>query len=111
MIRLCGKIDIYDKEEKVLIERKTFVKQIYEGYLWQLYAQYFCLLEMGYEVKKLFVHSLNNNKRYPIPLPDKNSTEKFEKLIDDINNFEVNISVFPISESKCQNCIYKSLCH
>ena len=38
---------------------------------YQLYAQYFCLREMGYEVEKLKLYSLDDNKVYEIPLPNE----------------------------------------
>lgn len=39
--RIVGKIDIYDGNKKLLIERKKHVSQIFDGYIFQLYAQYF----------------------------------------------------------------------
>ena len=50
--RLLGKIDIYDGKKKILRERKRQIKQVYDGYIFQLYGQYFSLIEMGYEVDK-----------------------------------------------------------
>src|SRR5690606_537807 len=79
---LMGKIDIYDTKEKALIERKAKVKNIYQGYLYQLYAQYFALREMGYEVNKMFIHSLDDNKRYPVDLPTSEQEEEFAQLIE-----------------------------
>jgi len=108
---LMGKIDIYDRETKSLIERKAKVKQIFDGYRYQLYAQMFCLKEMGYEVKKLFVHSLMDNKRYRIDLPNKEEVEKFENIIKDINNFDISKFDKSINKNKCDNCIYKELCN
>ena len=49
--RLMGKVDIFKQKEKLLIERKYNLKQIYQGQIYQLWAQYFCLQEMGYEVE------------------------------------------------------------
>lgn len=108
---LAGKIDIYDQEQKSLIERKTKVVNIYDGYRYQLYAQMFALQEMGYSVEKLFIHSLTDNKRYPIDLPEGDELERFEDLIEQIRSFEV--SKFPVidNEQKCNNCIYRALCH
>ncbi|EKD27478.1 MAG: hypothetical protein ACD_79C00707G0002 [uncultured bacterium] len=108
--KLMGKIDIYDAKEHCLIERKNKIKKIYDGYKYQLYAQYFCLKEMKFEVKKLFFHSLSDNKRYEINLPDEKETEKFEKIIQTIKNF--NLAEFkPIKNpNKCANCIYIELC-
>ena len=44
--KLCGKIDIFNTETKNLVERKNKVEKIYDGYKYQLYAQYYCMLEM-----------------------------------------------------------------
>jgi hypothetical protein len=40
---VVGKIDIYDKDKKMLIERKKHVSVVYDGYVFQLYAQCFSL--------------------------------------------------------------------
>ena len=42
--RLMGKIDVYKKEEKCLIERKYQLKQIYQGQIYQLWD---CWRRMG----------------------------------------------------------------
>lgn len=107
---LAGKIDIFDIELGFLIERKYKVKKVYDGYKYQLYAQMFCLKEIGYEVKKLFIHSLSDNKRYNIILPDKNEIAKFEALIKEINNYQAEQKVLK-NLSKCARCVYKPLCH
>ncbi len=57
---LTGKIDMFDIKKGKLTERKRTIKTIYDGYKLQLYAQYFCLTEMGYEVKSLNFHSLTD---------------------------------------------------
>ena len=108
---LMGKIDIYDQEKKALIERKFKIKQIYDGQKYQLYAQMFCMQEMGYEIEKLFIHSLSDNKRYKIALPNKTEIEKFKKIIQDIQNFKVEEFNQKINKNKCDNCIYKELCN
>jgi len=97
---IMGKIDIYDKQEYALIERKTRIKEIYNGYKYQLYAQYFCLVEMGYKVEKLFLHSLEDNKRYKIYIPNKNEIKKFEKVLSDINSFDIS----KVKNHKCLKC-------
>ena len=57
--KLMGKIDVYRADKKLLIERKYQLKQIFQGQIYQLWAQYFCLTEMGYEVTaSLFLMSL-----------------------------------------------------
>ena len=47
---LMGKIDVYRINEKLLIERKYQLKQIFQGQIYQLWAQYFCMKEMGHDV-------------------------------------------------------------
>lgn len=86
---ILGKIDIYDLKKKALIERKTRVKRIFQGYRYQLYAQMFAMQEMGYEVKSLFIHSLEDNKRYEISLPNLHDIRQFEKIINKMKSFEL----------------------
>ena len=50
---LQGKIDVYKKNSGTLIERKYRLKNIYQGQKYQLWAQYFCMQEMGYKVNSL----------------------------------------------------------
>ena len=108
---LMGKIDIYDTETKSLIERKTKVNKIYDGYKYQLYEHYFCLTEMGYVVENMYVHSLTDNKRYLISLPDKEETARFEEVVNGVK--EAVASEMPVlnNPAKCANCIYRPLCH
>lgn len=105
---IAGKIDIYDGKEKSLTERKTKVKKIWQGYIYQLYAQYFCMLEMGFEVEKLFIYSMEDNKKYEIEIPKKEAVEEFEKTLNQIKNYD------PLKDKKhscdkCVNSIYGSL--
>lgn len=107
---LIGKIDIYDKKEKALIERKYQIKNIYDGYRYQLYAQMICLEEMSFGVEKIFLHSLKDNKRYNIPLPNDVEMKKFNKLVEDIKNFSFKNIERIVNKNKCNNCIYSELC-
>jgi len=61
---IIGKVDIFDFKEGILTERKNKITKLYEGYYLQIYAQYFCLIEMGYTVKRLRFYSLSDNKLY-----------------------------------------------
>lgn len=108
---IIGKIDIYDKEKRCLIERKRQIKTIFDGYIFQLYAQYFGMLEMGYEIEKMFLHSMVDNKKYPIALPRKGDAmlEKFEHVIDEMKKFSLDSFVQDNAE-KCRNCIYEPAC-
>lgn len=107
--RLCGAIDLYDSEKKALIERKRQIKVIYPGYRYQLWAQYLCMVEMGYEVEQIFFHSLIDNKRYPEPLPDEKALREFQKVISDIRSYDLYAPYKPQKE-KCLTCIYSHLC-
>ena len=108
---LCGKIDIFDIETGLLIERKYKINKIYDGYRYQLYAQAFCLGEMGYIVNGLRIHSLADNKRYTINMPEGNELAEFEQLIENMKRFSVFAQGFIANEQKCAKCIYKPLCH
>lgn len=109
--KLCGKIDIFDKEKGLLTERKKHIETIFDGYLFQLYAQCFCLREMGFKVKQLRFYSSDDNKVYNIELPENNK-EMFTRFIETNNKMQnFNISDFePKSEEKCRHCIYNDFC-
>lgn len=104
---LVGKIDIYDTETKTLIERKRKVKNIYDGYKYQLYAQYFGMIERGFEVDALIIHSLVDNKRYPIQLPDAKEIKTFELVLKSIREYDLSKIEEEISQEKLDNCIYR----
>lgn len=108
---LVGKIDIYDANTKTLIERKRQIKTIYDGYIFQIYAQYFAMCEMGYEVRKLQFYSMVDNKTYPVKLPDESDEmmRKFEKTVEDIRSFSMDNFVQDNIE-KCRKCIYEPSC-
>ena len=108
---LYGKIDIFNIENGELIERKKKIKVVYDGYIFQLYAQYFCLKDMGYNVYQLKLISKDDNKIYLIDLPEQNTEmlEKFETLIKNIRNFNI-LDFQPLNELKCKNCIYRNIC-
>ncbi|MDR0880122.1 MAG: type V CRISPR-associated protein Cas4 [Clostridioides sp.] len=109
--KIQGKIDIYEGNTKTLIERKNKITTIYDGYIFQIYAQYYGMTEMGYEIEKLKIYSFSDNKTYPIKLPDDDleMKKKFENLFEAINTFE--LSEFRQNNiEKCKRCIYAPLC-
>ncbi|MDD5795530.1 MAG: type V CRISPR-associated protein Cas4 [Oscillospiraceae bacterium] len=108
---LFGKIDLFDTDNHILTERKKKVNKIYEGYIFQVYAQYFGLTEMGYRVHKIRIYSMDDNKMYPIALPGENPDmlKKFEVLIKNMNKFELE-TFTQENIKKCSHCIYESLC-
>ena len=108
---IVGKIDIYEADSKTLVERKRTIKTIYDGYVFQLYAQYFAMKEMGYEIEKLRFYSVTDNKKYNIELPENNPImfEKFESTLADIRCFSLEEFV-QTNLDKCKNCIYEPAC-
>lgn len=108
---LCGKIDIFDTESGILTERKKHIDRIFDGYVFQLYAQYFCLKEMGFAVKRIRFYSADDNKIYPQKIPEENPQmmEKFRRTNDEMHDFKVE-SFVPESAEKCRNCIYNDFC-
>ncbi len=109
---LFGKLDVFDVEKKTLTERKNRVKTIYDGYYLQLYAQYFGLREMGFQVEHLIIYEFTKNKSYPIELPENNLRmfEKFKQTILEIRNYSLLGSSFLPNKAKCDKCIYNLLC-
>jgi len=107
---VSGKIDIYDIHTKSLIERKTKVKKLYEGQIMQLYAQYYCMVEMGFAVENLRIHSLIDNKRYKIPLPKKREESRFREILKKMREYDPLKDGFKVSKSKFESCIYSTLC-
>ncbi len=109
--KLCGKIDTFDTETGLLTERKKHIEKIYDGYVFQLYAQCLCLREMGYKVKSLRFYSSDDNKVYPISLPedDKAMFEKFKETNLMMQSF-LPENYSPQNADKCRNCIYNDFC-
>lgn len=108
---IVGKIDIYHAATQTLTERKRQIKVIYDGYVFQLYAQYFGLHEMGYPIKRLRLHSIVDNKTYQVKLPeeDRMMLRKFENLIKEIKEFDIE-NFYQTNADKCRNCIYEPAC-
>lgn len=108
---IIGKIDLFDTKTGLLTERKNRIQTIYDGYVFQVYAQCLALREMGYTVNKIRLHSYSDNKNYDLPLPEDDVVmfEKFRKTISDIKTTDVS-SFMPENSEKCSNCIYAPFC-
>ena len=106
---LLGRIDILDTKRQILTERKHSISAIYDGFRYQIYAQYFALAEMGYDVKRLRIHSNKDNRTYEIPLPTLRDIEQFEQVLAKIKTFSLEDSFAP-NPKKCAHCIYSVLC-
>jgi CRISPR-associated exonuclease Cas4 len=108
---LCGKIDMYNKKTQVLRERKRKITTLYDGYYLQVYAQFFCLTEMGYPVKKIELYDITQNKTHAIALPNDNPDmmTTFKNTLTGLRTFKLS-DAFVANEAKCGACIYSALC-
>lgn len=106
---ICGKIDIYNVAQKALIERKYQLKTIYQGQLYQLWAQYFCMIEMGYEIEKLSLYAISENKTFQQALPTIAQKQELQQFIESFKTFNPEYEI-SINSNKCAHCIYSNLC-
>ncbi len=106
---LTGKIDIYRGREKKLIERKYQLKNIYQGQIYQLWAQYLCMVEMGYEVDALAFYEISTNKMIPVEMPSDEQLSQFRQFITSYKNYDPSEPI-RTNRNKCSHCIYCSLC-
>ncbi len=106
---IIGRIDLFDLAKNELIERKNKISTIYDGYFFQIWAQYFCLIEMGYNIKELSFYSLKDNKKIHVKIPNQDDKETIKNLIEEIKKFELNKN-FSQNINKCKKCPYRNLC-
>ncbi len=66
---------------------------------------------MGYTVRKLQLYSMDDNKMYPVALPenDLEMKRKFENLFDEIKHFSL-VDFYQTNAKKCAHCIYEPAC-
>lgn len=107
--RICGKIDLFNTDTGQLVERKNKIEKIYQGYLYQIWAQYICLKEMGYHVKSICLHSLKDNTRYPLDIPTTENIAEITSIIHKFHTFRLE-DPFEPNKHKCDRCIYRHLC-
>jgi CRISPR-associated protein Cas4 len=106
---IAGKIDIYKGDEMSLIERKYQLRAIYKGQIYQLWGQYFCMVEMGYAVEKLSFYSTSTNQSFPVDVPTKTDKQEFIEFIDSLKAFDPE-SEISVNKQKCTHCVYCNLC-
>lgn len=106
---LIGKIDLYDKNKKLLIERKYYIKHIFLGQKIQVFSQALCMQEMGYKVNKICLHSLKDNKRYFIPYPNLKLKIYLIKILLQMQQYKPQNRI-KTNINKCKMCIYNTLC-
>lgn len=108
-LNVLGKLDIFDIKKGLLIERKHKIKKIYQGYLFQIYAQCICLEEAGYKVNALKFYSISDNKNYPIKYPNKTDLWLLNNIIEEMREYQVHADFVSISPQKAARCIYNPL--
>jgi len=106
---LMGKIDLYRSDSQALFERKYQLKQIFQGQIYQLWAQMFCLQEMGFPVKYLFFYEISTRKSIPVKFPNSQDIIFFEKFLKLFREYNPANSIV-INPNKCIHCIYCNLC-
>ncbi len=108
---LIGKIDTFDVATGILRERKKHISIVYPGYVFQLYGQYFGLVDAGYVVTAIQLYSMDDNKTHPVLPPEKNPEmlKMFEDVLEQMRSFDVSHYV-PENSKKCRRCIYAPLC-
>lgn len=107
---LYGKIDTYDIKQKKLIESKYLISNIYRGYYYQLWSQYFAMIEMGFEVEYLSFYSIKESKEIGVPIPTQSNLDELRQHIRKIAHFDFSQAI-KVNPNKCKHCIYASLCH
>lgn len=107
---ISGKIDLYRQDRHLLIERKNNLKQIFKGQIYQLWGQYFCMVEMGYQVDAIAFYEISTNKMIPIALPDDQSRQELTDFLRKFRSFDPLHTPFKINTNKCTHCIYCNLC-
>lgn len=106
---IMGRIDLYRGAEQHLIERKYRLKQIFRGQLYQLWGEYFCMVEMGYPIQKLSFYEISSNTVIPQPIPGEKERAELQEFIVLFKSFDPAIPIVTNS-NKCQHCIYCPLC-
>ena len=106
---LIGKIDLYKPQEKLLVERKYRLDTIYRGQLYQLWSEYFCMQEMGYEIERIEFYETSRNRHIAISRPDRNEYRELQDIINRIHNYQPQ-SPIKYNINKCRHCIYCNLC-
>ena len=108
---LMGVIDLYRKDEKHLVELKNKVGgSLFLGQKVQLWAQYYCLTEMGYQVEKISVYEKSKGVFHDVKIHDSEDRNTLENLITKFRQFDFSQQI-EINTKKCTHCIYCNLCH
>lgn len=107
---VSGRLDLYRKDSCTLVERKFRLRQVFRGQLYQIWAEYFCLVEMGYEVRRIAFYETSTNKMMPLELPGEAEREELLALINRFKSYDPATDTEPQNPNKCAHCIYSALC-
>lgn len=107
---LTGKIDLFRKDKKLLIERKNHIPHLFRGQIYQLWAQYFCMKEMGYEVESIAFYDISANKMWKIDCPNHHDFEELQTFLERFRDFNPETTPFKLNLQKCMHCVYCNLC-
>lgn len=108
-LRITGKIDLFRVSKGHLIERKYQIGTIYRGQLYQVWAQYFCLKEMGYDIKRLSFYEISTKKTIAVDIPRENELNELKQVIDKYFQYSPEKEI-ETNKNKCTHCIYCPLC-
>ncbi len=107
---ISGKIDLYKQDRRLLVERKNNLKRIFRGHIYQLWGQYFCMKEMGYEVDALAFYEISTNTTIPVELPGDAGRDELARFIEKFRQYDPATTPFTLNPNKCIHCIYCNLC-
>ncbi len=107
---IYGKIDLYKQDKQLLIERKNNLKRIFRGQIYQLWGQYFCMKEMGYDVNHLAFYEISTNKMTDVELPGNQGKQELIRFIENFKQYDPGTTAFTVNPNKCIHCIYCNLC-
>lgn len=106
---LRGKIDLFFLDSGELVERKNNLKAIFTGQIYQLWAQFLCMKEMGYDIKSLSFYEISTRKRTTISIPTQSEILRFKEFLNRYRTFDLK-TYRPTCANKCSHCIYCALC-
>ena len=109
-LKISGKIDVYKQDKHLLIERKNNLKRIFRGQIYQLWGQYFCMKEMGYEVDKLAFYEISTHKMIDVELPGDLDKLELIGFIKQFKEYNPASTMLKVNPNKCMHCIYCNLC-
>ncbi|MFV0290262.1 MAG: type V CRISPR-associated protein Cas4 [Mangrovibacterium sp.] len=108
-LKLYGKIDSYFPERRALVERKKEIKVLYQGYLYQLWAQFFAMREMGYCVDEIAFETIVGKRYLLQQLPTVADYGRLKKVVLSMAAFRPE-EFETQNSNKCVHCIYSALC-